>query len=382
MKILQVIHFFSRPHGAGSVQSAWDLSYEWIKMGHEVSIYTTDFELDQEYIDSLPDAKIHTFPNWTNSASFTMAPGMMRRLNKEIRYFDIVHIHNYRAFHESMVHHYATKYGVPYVLQARGSIPRIMGKEFLKKIYDNLIGFRVLRDASKLIAHNQLEATQYRSVGVNPAKIEVVPVGIDLQPFEHLPERGEFRRKYSIQPEEKIVLFLARLHKIKSPDLLVNSFARLTETIDNARLVFVGADDGCLDATRQLAKELNITDRVLFTGPLYNRDKIEAYTDADVYVLPSLYDMLPRTVLEACACGTPVIITEHCGLADWVHQQVGYTVPHDEDKLKEALFTILTDENLSRQFSENAKKLVRDFAGDVIADRIINIYEDVIKSTK
>jgi glycosyltransferase involved in cell wall biosynthesis len=66
-----------------------------------------------------------------------------------------------------------------------------------------------------------------------------------------------------------------------------------------------------------------ISNRVLFTGPIYDANKLAAYVDADVYVLPSIYETFPITAMEACACGTPVILTKGCGIGDIIDGQAG-----------------------------------------------------------
>jgi len=84
----------------------------------------------------------------------------------------------------------------------------------------------------------------------------------------------------------------------------------------------VGPDDGYLGELKALVKALRIEDKVLITGPLYGEDKLEAYVDADVYVLPSRYEIWGITVLEAYACGKPVITSKVGGLKDLVLSKV------------------------------------------------------------
>ena len=155
--------------------------------------------------------------------------------------------------------------------------------------------------ASRVIALTEAEVEQYKEVGVDTAKIEVVPNGINLSEYEDLPEKGEFRGKYDIKPDERIILYLGRLNKIKAPDLLIKSFAELSNEMKCVKLVMVGPDDGCMENLNHLLRSKDLEDKVLFTGPLYNQDKLEAYVDADIYVLPSLYETFPNTVIEACA---------------------------------------------------------------------------------
>ena len=374
MKVLQVNDAFT-PVAGGVPASVYQLSKTLALKGHKVEIYASDYKIDQDYINSLLEVQVHSFHHWTSSASFYLMPSMVGEVKRKLREFDIIHLHCFRSFPDIVIHHYATKYGIPYVLQARGSLPRIVTKQNMKKVYDILWGYRLLKDAAKVIALTPIEAEQYRGMGVSQDKIEVVPNGIDLAEFDDLPERGEFRKKYALNNSQKIVLFLGRIHEIKGLDLLVEAFNGLSREIHDTKLVVAGPDDGYLPVLQKLTKELKIEDSILFTGPLYGREKLEAYVDAEVYVLPSSYEVFGRTLLEACACGTPVIVTDRCGLADVIDGQVGLVTPYDKNALSKAILDILSDNSKRQEFGENGKLLVRDkFNWDTIVNRIEDIY--------
>ena len=378
MKILQVVPFFTPARG-GSVVAPYNLSKHLAERGHEVTIFTTDFELDKDYIQSLDGIRVVPFHCIANIGLMLISPEMKKQLNGEIGNFDAIHMHNFRSYQNIVAYHYAKKCNIPYVLQARGSVLPFFQKQRLKKIFDLFFGYKILRDASKVIALTKTEIEQYKKMGVDKDKIEIVPNGIDLSEYDNLPGKGEFRRKYSIGDDEKMVLYLGRLHKIKGIDLLVKAFSDLVKELDNVKLVIAGPDDGFLPMLKKQIEDLKIGDKILFTGPLYKRDKLEAYVDADVYVLPSVYETFPNTVLEACACGTPVIVTDRCGIADFV-EKVGYVVEYDKDQLREAIFKVLNDEGLRRRFGEEGRKWVRkDFGWDKVVRKVEEIYEDCIK---
>ena len=378
MKILQVVPFFTPARG-GSVVAPYNLSKHLAERGHEVTIFTTDFELDKDYIQSLDGIRVVPFHCIANIGLMLISPEMKKQLNGEIGNFDAIHMHNFRSYQNIVAYHYAKKCNIPYVLQARGSVLPFFQKQRLKKIFDLFFGYKILRDASKVIALTKTEIEQYKKMGVDKDKIEIVPNGIDLSEYDNLPGKGEFRRKYSIGDDEKMVLYLGRLHKIKGIDLLVKAFSDLVKELDNVKLVIAGPDDGFLPMLKKQIEDLKIGDKILFTGPLYKRDKLEAYVDADVYVLPSVYETFPNTVLEACACGTPVIVTDRCGIADFV-EKVGYVVEYDKDQLREAIFKVLNDEGLRRRFGEEGRKWVRkEFGWDKVVRKVEEIYEDCIK---
>jgi len=374
MKILQVTAFFSPVHG-GSAEVPYHLSKELAKREHQVTIYTSDFKLSQAFINSIPEVKIYPFKTWLNWANFQVTPRMVKRVKGEIKHFDIIHMHNYRTFQNIIVYHYARKYGIPYVVQAHGSLTTFFQKGWLKRTFDAIWGYRILKAASRVIAVTKVEAEQYRSVGVSEDKIEIIPNGIDLFEFENLPPRGEFRRKYALNDNQKIILYLGRIHKIKGLDLLVKAFAKLSQPLNDIKLVIVGPDDGYLPSLRKLVANLEISDKVLFTGPLYGQEKLNAYVDADVYVLPSSYEIFGITVLEALACGTPVIVTDRCGIADVINGQAGLIVPYDEEQLQQTLQYMLIDDKVRLQFSEKGKLLVREkFNWEKIAEQIERLY--------
>lgn len=380
MKILQVTPFFSPVHG-GSAEVPYQLSRELAKKEHQITIYTSDYKLSSKYISSIPEIEVHSFKTWLGVASFYITPGMISTIRQEIKHLDVIHMHNYRTFQNIVARHYARKYGIPYVLQAHGSATTFFQKGMLKRIFDKVWGYRILRDATKLIALTPTEAEQYKSMGISEDKIEIVPNGIDLAEFENLPQRGQFRKKYGLDDAQKVVLYLARIHKIKGPDLLAKAFAELSKDLGDAKLIIAGPDDGYLAALKELIRELKIEEKVMFTGPLYGRDKLGAYVDADVYVLPSAYETFPVSVLEACACGTPVIVTDRCGIANVIDGQVGLVVTYDKNQLQDALQRVLSDDQMRQKFRNGAKSLVREKSNwSKIAEQVEAIYEKCVSS--
>lgn len=112
---------------------------------------------------------------------------------------------------------------------------------------------------------------------------------------------------------------------------------------------------------KKFALNLGINDKVLFTGPLYGENKLEAYVDAYVYVLPSIYETFPMTVIESLACNTPTIITDRCGLSGiFKRNRIGCTVKYENTDLYKALMSLLLDEEKRETFSKNCRAVVED----------------------
>jgi len=385
MKILQILPYFvpAWDYG-GPLQVCYALSKQLVRRGHEVTVYTTDALNAKERVkqreETIDGIKVKRFANLSNTVAYKhhicLSLGMLSAM-KELRNFDVIHMHEYRTLQNTLIHHYAAKYHVPYVLQAHGSLPRIMSKHRLKNLYDSLWGYRLLRDAARVVALTEAEARQYKNMGVTEGKIKIVPNGINPSDFDSLPSRGEFRKRYGLSDNEQIILYLGRIHETKGIGLLVRAFAGLTKEMEGVRLVIVGPNDGYLDTLTRLTASVAVSDKVLFTGPLYGAGKLGAYVDADVFVTPSFYGF-PVTFVEACACGVPIVTTEKGDKLDWIHNQAGYVVEYDESQLKDALAAVLTNRVLAQQFQENGRKLVRQrFAWSRIVEGLEQIYLEV-----
>lgn len=385
---MQVIPYFVPAWSyGGPVSVAYNVSKELVKRGHRVTVCTTDVlnvnsraEEKEEVIDGI---KLRRFRNVSGSLihhhNIFFSPGMFSGIKKELSDFDIIHMHEYRTIQNVIVHHYAMRYSIPYVVQAHGSLPTTTTKQRLKKLYDNIWGYKLLRDASRVIALQETEVGQYKSMGVIEDKIEIVPNGIDLSEFDNLPQRGEFRKKYGLNDHEKIILYLGRIHETKGIDLLVRAFAGLTKVMDGVRLVIVGPDDGYLSRLVGLTRELKAQERVLFINPLYGADKLEAYVDADVHISPRAWEPFGLTLLESCACGTPVICSQGCGIGDIINDKAGFAVPHNEVQLSNAMLYMLSNKKIRQKFGLYGKLLVKEhYNWEKIVGHLEGIYRSCL----
>jgi glycosyltransferase involved in cell wall biosynthesis len=377
MKILQVSNYFSPKYG-GSAEVPFQHSKTLSQHGFHVTVFTSDLGLG-ETGGVIPGVVISAFSTWWKMAGFNITPGLIQKARRETGDFDVIHLHNYRTFQNVVVSYYARKHGIPYIVQAHGSIGTYFQKGLLKKVFDTFIGRRILKNAAKVLAVTPFEADQYLRMGVDKSRIEVVPHGIDLAEYDAPVDKSEFRKKYGLGTGQKIILFLGRINKIKGLDLFVEAFSMLLQKNKNIKLVIAGPDDGYLPALKRHVTELKLIDDVLFTGPLYNREKLAAYLSSDICVLPSSYEIFGITILEAWACGKPVITTDRCGLADAVREQGGLVVPYEKNALQQALTKLLADDDLCRELGRQGRAMVEErYSWLKVVLKLENIYQDVI----
>jgi glycosyltransferase involved in cell wall biosynthesis len=237
----------------------------------------------------------------------------------------------------------------------------------------------MLRGARGLVATSEQEVEELASAGVPREKILLRRNGVEVPAA--LPERGKFRTLHGFSPDAKVVLFLGRLSAKKSPNLLLEAFARLPARLasNDPLLVFAGPDESGMKARlSQMAQWLGISTRVLFCGPLFDAAKWEAYADADVFVLPSQNENFGNTAAEAAAVGTPVVVTEGCGIAPLLAGVAALVVPHDVSALSRALERVLTEPDLHAQLSAGCKQVTSRLGWEEPAQEMESLYRKLV----
>lgn len=392
MRILQVVpYFYPAWRFGGPVKTVYELSKELAKKGHDVTVYTTDICDKTSRLDVKSDEPVQVdgirtyyFRNVSKALAYDyklfLSPALVPIIRREISRFDIVHLHEYFTFQSVVAHYYAKKCHVPYVLSVHGSLCPVVRKQKArsKQVFTYFFGRSILRDMNTAIALTKEERRQLLSMGLKPDKVRIIPNGVNLVEFVNLPKKGTFRQKYSIRSDEKVILFLGRITRKKGLDLLINVFSKLVRHLRALRLVIAGpADPECLASLKKLIAIKNIENEVLLTGLLVWEEKLSAYVDTDVFVLTSYSEGLPFTVLEACASGAPVVITDHCNIPEVADHKAGFVVGRNEEEIQNALFTILNDEKIKRELGNNGRKMVRKkFTLTKVVEQVEELYRE------
>ncbi|MGC8886310.1 MAG: glycosyltransferase, partial [Verrucomicrobiia bacterium] len=244
-----------------------------------------------------------------------------------------------------------------------------------------IIGKRILEKAK--IIHLITEEEREHFLEFYPEfeeKLRVIPNGIDLTQFEVEIEKSELLKKYPQLKDKKVILFLSRINWKKGLDLLIPAFAKLYSERKDIHLLIVGKDDGdnYESKVKNWVKEYNLEKAVTFTGLLTGRDKLTAFYGSDIFVLPSYSENFGIAIIEAMACGLPVVVSDKVGITREIKRyDAGIIVKTDVDSVYRGLkYALETD--LSQKV-ENAKKMVKELYNiDRVVDKVIGIYEEAL----
>ncbi len=285
-------------------------------------------------------------PTWLRYRSVTWNPAVKRFCRERLQNFDLAHIYGLYDFLGPAVAAACVKRKIPYVLEPIGMFVPIVRNLRLKRIYHAMFGRQLFAGASAVIATSEQELEELARGGISRENIVVRRNGVEAP--DSWPEQGTFRQPWGIAKEAKIVLYLGRLSEKKSPELLLKAFASLSrETGENLHLVFAGPDEGAMKSRlTEMAAQLGAGSQVLFTGPIFGVEKWAAYRDADVFVLPSQNENFGNAAAEAMASGTPVVVTEQCGIAPLLADVAGLVVTHDARALARAIGAVISNPEL------------------------------------
>ena len=371
------------------------LSEGLARRGHAVNVLTADWGLEKR-LSAHSEANLATLgwdrspfgwrhmendvqsiylPSWFRYRALSWNPAAKRYCRARVQTFDIVHIFGLYDLLGPPVAAAARARNIPYVVEPIGMFVPIVRNVWLKRMYHSLLGRRLFAGARIVVATSLLEVEHLAAAGVPREKIVMRRNGVDAP--EVWPLRGKFRANLGIPEQAKLVLFLGRLSRKKSPELLLQAFAQLPERMGEniLMLAFAGPDEGGLRQRLAVtAAQLGISSRVKFSGAVFGDEKWAAYRDADVFVLPSQNENFGNTAAEAVAAGTPVVVTEQCGIAALVKDIAGVVVEHDTSSVSGALARLLGDAHLHAQLVAGGSELTARLGGEEPVSQMETIY--------
>lgn len=305
--------------------------------------------------------------------SFPYIQGYSNDLKKELNKIDTTLFHG-NGMWDYPVHamtKVARKRGLPYILSPHGMLePWVLKVKKLKKELGlRLFQYDDLAHASCIHATAKSEAESIRALGLkNP--IAIIPNGIDLS--EYVASHVEHKNL------ERTVLFLSRIHPKKGIELLIEAWARVPTSLkQNWKVRIVGnGEEGYINTLNQQIIKKGLAKELVIEGPLFYEDKIKAFRDADLFVLPTYSENFGIVILEALASETPVITTKGAPWEELNSKHAGWWIEIGVDPLVEALTKALQlADSERRSMGLNGRLLVEDnYSIQSVANKMLSLY--------
>jgi glycosyltransferase involved in cell wall biosynthesis len=374
VRVLSVSALLDPVLGGGTAERTVQLARAMSRGGLQVEVLATDAGLDAgKPMPRLGGVAVNLLP--CRSRRFLIPRAGPGQLDRLVAGTDIVHLCNHWTVLNLMVAQAARRQGKPYVVCPAGALPLFGRSQWLKRAYNALGGRALVANAAAWIAITRREADDFREYGIDPARVDVVPNGID--PDEYAGgDAAAFRRRLGLG-DRRIVLFVGRLNAIKGPDLLLQAFRREADALADCSLVMVGPDGGMRASLEAQARVLG-PGRVVFTGWLGGRDKVDAYSAADLVVIPSRQEAMSLVALEAGACGKPVLMTDRCGFDAAVSCGGARAVPPQADALARALSTMMASGQLAAMGAALRAQVLTQYTWNAAVERYRAIFGRIL----
>ncbi len=339
LRILEVISGVA-PGFGGPSKVVRETCAALANLGHHVELLATNADttgfLDRPIGEPLWEGTYQLFltralaprsPHWS--------PQFVSELDKRIGNVDIVHVHGLFSFPTSFAMRHLRKHGVPYIVRPCGHLDHeaLRSRATLKRLWFEGIDRANIDNAVFIQAATPLEEREMRQVGPK-APVLVIPQGVDV---EQVPGAARV-------VEGEYLLFLGRLHPIKGLDLLLEAYA-LAPSLP--QLVIAGPSlDGYREQLVATSKRLGLENKVRFIDDVQGPKKSALLRDSRTLVLPSLSENFGVVVVEAAGHGTPVVVANTVGIAEFVEQDdAGLVFSRDGKQLSQALLKVVNEPN-------------------------------------
>ncbi len=355
--------------------------------GHDVRICTTDLapaSADGPVPIDQPvkrNGVTYYYYHWPSFTFMAYAPGMIAALPRLVGDVDAVHIHSLYLAHCWATARTARAQGVPYLVRPHGTLdPYIyQRRRFRKSIVEALFQNRVNRHAAAM-HYTTEEEMRLASPYVPGTPGVVVPLGLDPARYASPPLNVSLRSRWPEIGNRPILLFYSRLNFKKGLDILIQAFARTLAAGHDWHLVLAGPDHGMEEKVRGWVAEAGLGERTTFTGMLEGDIALAALHEADLFILPSLSENFGVSVIEAMACGTPVLISDRVNI--WREAQAdgaAMVAPPTVDDTEKMMVAAMTDPAARAAMGEAGRASVsRRYTWSKVGAKLESVYEEII----
>lgn len=231
-----------------------------------------------------------------------------------------------------------------------------------------------MHHANAIVTLSLSDKKYIESLGISHNKIFVIPNAINFNKWNDIKVKCDeieiIKNKYNLK-NKYIILYVGQLIKRKGISYLIQSITLLPEYIYKNIVIIIIGDGGYSFELIELAKKLGVSDKILFMGTVSERELFIYYKISNLFILPSLSEGLPTTILEAMYFGLPVISTNISGIKDYFYKYAILIPPRNKKALANAMISIILNTNLA----ENLKKLGMNYVISTFSwDKIIHDY--------
>jgi glycosyltransferase involved in cell wall biosynthesis len=356
------------------------------QLGHKVLVVTTNANGNTNLErDAITPAEFLGIPvircdRW-HANRYYYASSLKEVLRQNMAMYDVALVQGNWSYVNLIASRVCSSVNMPYVLYPEGTFSSwaLSHHQIRKRVYWHLIERQVYRKTAAVVALTETEAQQVRMAGV-ASPVAVISNGVFLEHYS-TPQQTDFYGSFpQLSSKDKIILYMGRIHKIKGLEVLLAGFAQFTRANQTCKLIIAGdGSENYLAELNTLVQSLSIQDRVSFVGAVESALKQALLKRADLFTLMSYSEGFSMAVLEALACGTPVLISPGCNFAQVSSYGAGIIAEPEPDNVSRALTFLMDDDQERQEMGRKARELVeQQFTWARVAEETVELCQRVL----
>lgn len=344
-----------------------EMSKEQVRLGHDVTVYTSSEGVESAY-QADAGYYVRNFKPLAKVLGNSIMPAMLYDLIREQSNYNIVHAHSHLFFSTNLSAVARQMGSTPLVITNHGLKSQTAPKWF-QDIYTATGARLTFAAADKILCYTETEKKELIDLGIKSEKIEVIHNGIDTDLFVPAKEPCFDNKK---------LLWVGRYVKGKGLDCLIDAFAILRSKYPDVTLTMVGRGPD-KDRIAHKIRDLGLENSIITKDFVPNSEIVDMYQNSSVFVLPSLEEGVPRTILEAMSCGIPVVCSKLPQLVDVV-DSAGLLVPvKDSQSFADTISKVLSDTSLAERLGEYGRRnVVENHSWKDTVKKTVQLYKELI----
>lgn len=387
LRILTVVPQYEPASFGGIVSSVVPLCRSLAKVGHKVTVYTTDSNV-QSCMD-VPLAQpvqVNGVEVWYFHTPMPKKIQYSRSLQQACRgsmqQYDIVHLHSLWEYCVPVAAKAARRAGVPYVISPRGTLmsPSLHHHGRRKGLFLRLLGIPTLEGAAAIHYTSELEREMSRAFASDRPSY-VLPNGVDMTRINGSYLDAACRRRFGLGKDDFVVGHLGRLHPGKALDILIEAVQLLVrDGITRCKLLLAGPDDGDATRLKRMVTAYGLARYVQFLGAIPPHEISHFLHAINLLSLVSRSENFGNVVAEGMAASVPVVVSDKAGVSTEVlRADGGWVVPVTTSALADALYAAMRSPEECAAKGERAAQYVRHhLATEKVAERMCTAYTDIL----
>lgn len=364
------------PVSGGIGYYVYNLSKGLIKKGHKVTVITRGSTriVEREVIDGIDVLKATFFPLYPFHMTLHgfFVNSLLKSLGPE---FSLVHLHS------PLIP--SIKTDLPIITTVHTAMridsryhevvdPYSLAEKVQSMYFSPFVESQLLRLSDKVTAVSPSVANELKEYGMDSSEVTVMWNGVDEKIFFPIRKKEKF---------EKYVLYTGVLRARKGLFDLIKCAILVKRIIPDIKFVICGTGS-LLQNLKEKVRSVGLEEQVIFLGRVDRKKLIQIYQNATIHVVPSIYEGLPTVLLEAMACGLPVVATNIGGNRDIISSNVnGLLIPPGSPEAMAKMIMILWDnESLRKKIGGNAREtILKKYTWDIVVNDFVNVYECLLQ---